>query len=137
MDADPSTVIRSNGLFRLLDTEAGAVTVVAPSDLSSWLSFAQPGGVFLGSTGSQLLVIRSALSPQRLAIELATPLAPEPVSLQLVDQNGTSVPTDLTATGTDVPVVAPNYTETFTIKPGEGMVDSHPQIQLLGVSSEP
>ena len=135
VDADPSAVIRSNGKFRLLDTAAGSVTVVAPYDLSTWLPFAQPGGVFLGGFGSELLVIRSSGAPVDLRISLAAPLATAPVSAQLVGADGRTFPAELAPTGREIPVtVTDSSDETLTIEPAPGTPPDPVQIQLLGVT---
>lgn len=89
---EPSAVVRRNDKFALIDRRIEGGTVVAPMDLTSWHWFAQPDGSFLGSYGSELIVMQGGPARGNPSVELAAAEAGASVSVDLEsrDQEGST-----------------------------------------------
>lgn len=79
---EPSAIVRRNDKFALIDRRVAGGTIIAPMDLTGWQWFAQPDGSFLGSYGSELIVMQTDPPPGTPAAELA---ATDPVGSVSVD----------------------------------------------------
>lgn len=124
-------IIRRSAHFRLIDTTIAPVTVVAPTEMSTWWPFPDQAGA-LGGSGSGLVVLRGPGAGPPLTLQVAT-TAPG-TRVQLTAPNGATTTAVLGAGTTGVPV--PNSdadTERIAIStPG---VDSVRTIRLDGATS--
>jgi hypothetical protein len=84
---EPSAIVRQNDKFALIDRRVAGGTVIAPIDLPGWNWFAQGDGSFLGSYGSELIVMQTDPLPADPVVELAAadPGASVPVDLESAD----------------------------------------------------
>ena len=131
VDADPGAIVGSNSTFTLLDTSAGAVTVVAPDGLGAWFPHTQPGGEFSGYTGNTLLVLRSPGAPENVSLELSTTEPATPLSVELVGQDGNVASAELTNTPQPIAVTVPDESWVVTIEP-EADAPAVGTVQLQG-----
>jgi hypothetical protein len=131
VDADPGAIVRSNSSFTMLDTSAGAVTVVAPDGLASWFPHTQPGGGFSGSIGNTLLVLRSPGAPEHVSLELSTTEPNAPLAVELVGQDGDVATAELTNTPQPIAVTVPDPSWVVTIEP-EADAPAVGNVQLQG-----
>jgi len=133
VDADPGAIVRSNGTFTLLDTSAGAVTVVAPDGLASWFPHTQPGGEFSGYMGNTLLVLRSPGASENVSVAMSTTEPTAPLSVELVGQDGNVSSAELTNTPQTIPVTVPDQSWVVTIEP-KADAPAVGTVQLQGVT---
>jgi hypothetical protein len=92
-DAASQTVVRSNSTFKLLDTQAGPVTVVSPVDLATWIPRADAAGVMTGPSTARFQLLRSRVAPSRAGLTFASPgaVAAVPITV-LVEETGQKFP---------------------------------------------
>jgi hypothetical protein len=103
---EPSAIVRRNDKFTLIDRRVAGGMVIAPMDLTGWQWMAQPDGSFLGSYGSELIVMQTDPAPGTPAVELAAgdPGASVPVELESPGvTDGTGAVLESTAQAVEVP----------------------------------
>jgi hypothetical protein len=124
-------VIRRSAHFRLVDTSAAPVTVVAPTEMSTWWPFPDDPGA-LGGSGSGLVALRGPGAGPPLTLQLGTTQPGTPVQLTALNGKTTTAVLGPGTTDVAVPDSAADVERIVMSTPG---VDSVRTVRLDGATS--